>query len=376
MDWNGNQRRVYLLAIVMLVAAIALVCSWFLWLKPKAVPSGAISPQSPGITAEPSAAPGADVQTVAGTEGESQSSVQETQTAQKVSTIVYYQDNEGYLVPVMCSVPKEDGIAKATLALMVKNTANDMQAARLGLRTVLPENTQIDLDISGGLAKIDLSREVLNLPDAGAELNMVDAVVGALTEFDTVKEVAFLIGGEEMETLTHGTKISGRFTRGDINLEASEDVVNVSDSNPVTLYFPSEVGTVVVPVTRMVYSKPDINTAVLELAKGPSDLGALESVVPPGCGLIDVSVENGVAKLNFTKEFAELALNSDGGRMALKALVLTCVQFDGVEKVEIYVEGEQYDPGKDTLSVPTFANVEEDIVYEAIQTQASMLISP
>ena len=97
-------------------------------------------------------------------------------------------------------------------------------------------------------------------------------------------------------------------------------------------------------------------------------------VLPAGCGLIDVKVENGVAKLNFTKEFAEIALNNDGGRLALKALVLTCTQFDGVDSVEIYVEGEKYDPGKDTLSVPTFANVADSIVYDYIQTQSAMLV--
>jgi hypothetical protein len=44
----------------------------------------------------------------------------------------------------------------------------------------------------------------------------------------------------------------------------------------------------------------------------------LESVVPAGCGLIDVQVEDGVARLNFTSEFVNLVENSDGGRMALR----------------------------------------------------------
>ena len=56
-----------------------------------------------------------------------------------MSTVVYYQDNYGYLVPVMCNVAQQDGVAKATLSLMVKSSENDMNAARLGLRTVLPE---------------------------------------------------------------------------------------------------------------------------------------------------------------------------------------------------------------------------------------------
>ena len=62
------------------------------------------------------------------------------------SSVVYYQDNNGYLVPVMREMPLQDGIARATLAMMVSSPHNDMEAARLGLRTVMPEGTDIDLD--------------------------------------------------------------------------------------------------------------------------------------------------------------------------------------------------------------------------------------
>ena len=367
MNINENQRKTYLLALAILIAAILLACGWALWPKDDGESVDARPTPTVLWTQEPSVTP------APGSEAASASATATQKPEQKVSTVVYYQDNDGYLVPVMCTVPMEDGIAKATLGMMVQSVGNDMQAARLGLRTVLPENTTIDLDISGGLARIDLGKEALSLPDAAAETNMVNAVVQTLTEFETVQEVEFLFDGQKREKLPHGTGVEGRFRRGEINLEAAE-AMSVSDSEPVTLYFPSDAGAVVVPVTRLVYSKPDINTAVLELAKGPSNMGSLENVLPAGCGLIDVKVEDGVAKVNFTKEFAEIALNSDGGRMAVKALVLTCTQFEGVNAVEIFVEGEPFDPGEGTLSVPTFANVADTIIYDYIQTQSAMIL--
>ncbi len=188
-----------------------------------------------------------------------------------------------------------------------------------------------------------------------------------------MERVEFLIDGQKRDTLTHGTSVAGEFTRGDINLETAEPTLSLVDSEPVTLYFPADSGAVIVPVTRMVHSTPDINTAVLELTKGPSNAEMLESVVPAGCGLIDVKVENGVAKLNFTGEFVNLVQNSDGGRMALKALVLTCTQFDGVDSVEIYVDGEKYDAEQGELGVPSFMNVADTIVYDYIQTQSAMI---
>ena len=99
----------------------------------------------------------------------------------------------------------------------------------------------------------------------------------------------------------------------------------------------------------------------------------LENVVPAGCGLIDVKVEDGVAKLNFTGEFVNLVQNSDGGRMALKALVLTCTQFEGIRSVEIYVDGQRYDAAQGELGVPSFMNIADSIVYDYIQTQSSAI---
>ena len=363
MKITGSQRKLYLLALALLMIAVALVCAWTLWGGMEAGSQALVTP-SPEIAPAPTPSPNAHDMDVS-------AQVETGQEAQKMSTVVYYQDNYGYLVPVMCNVAYQDGIAKATLQMMVQCPENDMNAARLGLRTVLPEGTTFDLDISGGLARIDLSKEVLNLADAAEESNMVTAIVQTLTEFDTVEKVEFLIGGQKREKLTHGTDISCIFERGELNLETS---VTVTDGlEPVMLYFPCESGNVVVPVTRMVYSDADINTAVLELAKGPSAQSPLETALPAGCGLIDVTVENGVAKVNFTNEFARLIENTDGGRLALKALVLTCTQFEGVNGVEILVEGQPYDPGEGTLAVPSFANVASDIENAYIQTQASLI---
>ncbi|MBR2699036.1 MAG: GerMN domain-containing protein [Clostridia bacterium] len=367
MNISQNQRKVYYLALALILVAIALISTWSLWLKP--ADSASLAAPTPTAAAQVTPTPMATPTAEAATEA----TASPTQAARKTSTIVYYQDNYGYLVPVMCSVPLADGIAKATLSMMVQSPDNDMQAARLGLRTVLPENTSIDLDISGGLARIDLGREVLDMADAAAESNMIDAIVQTLTEFDTVDRVEFLIGGQKREKLTHGTDVSKTFTRGDINVESMEPTMRVTDASPVMLYFPADSGAVIVPVTRMVEGQSDINTAVLELAKGPTGDEMLESVVPAGCGLIDVKVEDGVAKLNFTGEFVNLVQNSDGGRLALKALVLTCTQFEGVKSVEIYVDGQKYDAAQGELGVPSFMNIADSIYYEAIQTQSNAL---
>ena len=378
MKMTGSQRSLYLLALILLLIAVALACAWTFWGGERAASDAVVTPAPSASEVPPPSAPVVPVPTQesAATNADAAgASPTESAKAATMSTVVYYQDNYGYLVPVMCSLPYEDGVAKATLNRMIQSPENDMQAARLGLKTVLPEGTTIDLDISDGLARIDLGKEVLNMADAAAESNMITAIVQALTEFESVERVEFLVGGQKLDKLTHGTDISGTFERGEINLETSASAINSGKLKPVMLYFPCESSSVVVPVTRMVYSNADVNTAVLELAKGPSAQSPLESALPAGCGLIDVQLVDGVAKVNFTKEFANLVQNSDGGRLALKALVLTCTQFDGVKSVQILVEGEPYDPGQGTLSVPSFANVADEIANDYIQTQANLIFA-
>lgn len=362
----GNSRRLYLIAAAMVLAAVGLLALGSLWGRPdgQAADSGAVLPTvSPSpiaaVTLAPSPTPAAT---------EELSAAVDTKT---MSTVVYYQDDAGYLVPVMRSVPLQEGVAAATLSLMVKNEENDMDAARLGLRTVLPEGCEFEIAVyDDGVARIDLSKEVLGMSGADAEQNMIDAIVQTLTEFDNITGVKFLIDGQEREALTYGTDVSGTFTRGSINPETTES----SDAaNSVQLYFPCASGSVIVPVTRQVYGNADVATAVLELAKGPAATGNLEPALPSGCGIISAEVLDGVARINFTSEFIRLAENSDGGRMALKALVLTCTQFEGVRAVELYVEGEPYDPGTATLAVPTFMNIADDIVSTYIQSQTALI---
>ena len=109
-----------------------------------------------------------------------------------VSTVCWYEDGDGYLVPVTRRVPMQDGIAKATLALMVESSENDLAAARMGLTNVIPEGVSIDLDISGGKARVDLSKEALSCANAEEELLMVQGTAAALCCFQTVDEVTFL----------------------------------------------------------------------------------------------------------------------------------------------------------------------------------------
>ena len=358
----NDQRKLYLLAAVLLALSVVLCLVWKVWEPPKeaSAPSPTASPET---TAEATILPDATTSPVS-----AQGTIEGG-----VRTTVYYQDNYGYLVPVEKTIAEQTGVAKATLALMVSSPRNDMEAARLGLRTVIPEGTELDLDISKGNARINLTGDVSSLPDAQAEANMVSAIVQTLTEFDSVETVSFLINGRQAAKLPHGTSVSGVFSRGLVNLESASASLPPEDAQTVMLYFPGDSASVIVPVTRMVYGQADVNTAVLELLKGPSAQSPLENALPSGCGLIDATLKDGVVTINFTSDFIKIAEESDGGRMALRALSLTCSQFPGVERVEIQVEGKPYDAGLPTSALPTFVNSADEINENRLLSQSAQL---
>ena len=259
-----------------------------------------------------------------------------------VSTVCWYEDGDGYLVPVTRQIPMQDGIAKATLSLMVASSENDLAAARMGLTNVIPEGVEIDLDISGGKSRVDLSKEALSSLSAEDELLMVHGVAAALCGFDTVEEVSFLFDGQKRSRLTHGTDVSGVFTEDSVNTESVATFSDSAHADAVQLYFPSASGRMLVPVTRTVFSPADISTAILELAKGPKTDSGLECPIPGKCGVKSVSVKNGVATIDFSREFAAIAQASDGGHQALQAILFTASQFPGVKKVAILVEGQPF----------------------------------
>ena len=273
-------------------------------------------------------------------------------------TVVYYEDGDGYLVPVQRDVERQDGIAKATLNLMVQSARNDMDAARLGLIPVVPEGTTFDLDIANGHARVDMSRAVLSAADKQQEENMRTAIVWALTEFDTVKDVSFLVDGQQRDTLTHGTNISGSYTRVGLNQEEATQEV-FGGASEVQLYFPAQDGRLLVPVSRTVYSSDDVATAVFEFLRGPKADSGLEMPLPEDTQLLGVSVKDGVVTINFSKGFTQIAEQSDGGVQAMRALMLTCTRYPGVKRVKILVDGEPYEmPTQDT---PTFANIASEV---------------
>ena len=275
-------------------------------------------------------------------------------------TIVYYEDDAGYLVPVMRKIPWVEGIAKYTLGVMMDTPEQQEDLLMMGLRPLLPSDSEIlgmAID-DNGIAKLDFNEAVLECEDATAESNMIQGIVMTLSEFSTIDKVQFLFNGKVVDKMPHGTVVKEPIGPTDINLEMAEDTT--AQGAKVTVFFQSTSASLydyLIPVTRVTSSENStLETTLNELLKGPVDDDNMTIDIPPATKLLGIQMDKGVTYINFSKEFKEVAKSEASEDMVLKAIKMAAMQYPEVEEVEILVEGKAYS-GSDRLeNIPVFAN--------------------
>ena len=267
--------------------------------------------------------------------------------AQTAKVVLYYQDTSDYLVPVMREIPFEEGIAKAALKKLIASEEDQQALAARGVIAPLPEDSDVELDIQNGIATANL---VINgqYPDTSmAELCMIGAAVNTLLEFDTVQTVHLLFDGQVKEMLPKGTEVKAEYTK---KIENTDPVGLPSSANTrMQLYFVNQTGAFLVPVKRITTEDIDAQRIARELAD-PGTEGKLVSLLPPQCQVLGLTVaQDGVATLDLSREFLSLAALPANEQQTIRGINLALVGVDGIEQVELTVEGEPYEPVAATL---------------------------
>lgn len=120
--------------------------------------------------------------------------------------VLYFSNADGSaLVAETRSIPKEEGIARATINQLIAGPASSDLYPTLPAATILD-----DINISEGLCTVDFSSELLE--DLGSEsqdqLLAVYSIVNTLTQFDTVDYVQILVDGKVINTAIGGVDVS------------------------------------------------------------------------------------------------------------------------------------------------------------------------
>lgn len=111
----------------------------------------------------------------------------------------------------------------------------------------------------------------------------------------------------------------------------------------VTLYFGDRQAMYLLPEEREVAKTDEPLEAVIinELIKGPQQ-SDLVRTIPEGTRLLSVSVEEGIAYVNFSKEFKSKHWGGSAGEsMTIYSVVNSLAKLPGIEKVQFLLEGKK-----------------------------------
>lgn len=275
--------------------------------------------------------------------------------AKMKGVIAYYEDANGYVVPVNTEIPYEEGIAKATVKNLVVGSEVEKRIAGSGLHGVLPEGTEVlGMAIKDGLCRVDFSKNILNTASVEQEENMISALTYTLTEFPTISKVQVLVEGQALSSLAKGFAIDTAFERKNINLVGEEAAASY------TVYYKApdtEVAGHYVPVTFSAEKVENPAAAVVEkLFNGPPKDSVLSNKIPYGVNLKGVKIvgdtatlDLGVGAVNLTEqEYKDMS----------KIVVLCLQQFEEIANVDYKIDGLTFEEAglnfEDGGAIPAF----------------------
>ncbi len=114
----------------------------------------------------------------------------------------------------------------------------------------------------------------------------------------------------------------------------------------IILYFSDQQATYLVPEERQVTAEKGTveeatETIIKELIKGPQN-PELRRTIPEGTRLLSVSVKDGVAYINFSREFqAKHSGGSAGERMTVFSVVNSLCRLNEIKQVQFLLEGQK-----------------------------------
>lgn len=273
-------------------------------------------------------------------------------------TVLYLEDDYGFIVPVMKEIKWVEGIGAATVSELKANPDVDAEMEYMGLNPILAADTELSLSIKDGAATIKLSKNAITAKDATGEMAKVIALVNTLAEFPTIDTVKIVQEGADGK-LANGTDISKSFSPFDLNVMTTLSQEDLKNASKIILFFADESETAIVPVTKYIGGTADAYAAMNELVRGPGCHG-LKNLFPEGTKLLNVDVDKaGVATIEFSKEFGNIKSEPEKEAKLIKCIVFTLKQFDNIDDVRILVNGTEYKSTAQTTMSTKFVNVME-----------------
>ena len=205
-----------------------------------------------------------------------------------------------------------------------------------GLLSPFPPNvTLVSVSHSATLLTLTLSSEYALLQ--GVDASIADAcLTKTLLGLANIRRVRILTEAED------GTILRSVLLDGSDILLSDNDTD--AETHELTLYFADAEGRYLLSEKRSVSAQTADTLAqeVTELLLGGPQTAGLYPTLPVGTSLLDINVENGICAVDLSAEFLESRTETElPPHLILLSLANTLTELDGVDQVQVYVEGRQ-----------------------------------
>ncbi|WP_273225262.1 GerMN domain-containing protein [Geosporobacter ferrireducens] len=235
-----------------------------------------------------------------------------------------------YLIPVTRVVPYD----RAVLRTVIDQLRTGPDPA-LGL-TGLPVPEVKKLSVTKDLLTVNWTADAVQAAQGSSVASLAsDGIIQSLTAVSGINRIKFLVDGKESDELFHGVGTRTIFT---------------ADKAPkIYLAYDNQKDRMLLVPYRM--QSKDRDTLVQEVFTGLKTAEVqgtaainLKAVLPSQIELLDFAVHNKVLALNLSKEFLDAhPSRTDLQRMIIDAILYSFTSIDGIDKVQIKVEGNAVD---------------------------------
>lgn len=190
-------------------------------------------------------------------------------------------------------------------------------------------DNQVIVDFNSNILSIDNTKRIL----------IRAALTRTLTQIKDISVVSCTVEGQPM-TDSSGAVV-GQMT-ADMFVDNGGAQINSDEKTKLTLYFASEDGTKLVPVSRNITYSSNIaldKLAIEQLILGPVENEQGYAVISPNTSIISITSQDGTCYVNLDNAFL-LPPGNISNDVAIYSIVDTLIELGNINKVQIMVNGE------------------------------------
>ena len=251
-----------------------------------------------------------------------------------------------------------EGLIKELITVMRSDMKDSDHKAPLmfdfSVRGCVLEGDQLIVDMSDEYTQLSPTREIL----------IRAALVRTLIQIGGVNTVSITVDDLPLADMT-GNYVGAMTADSFVDNEGAE--IHAYDKAELRLYFANETGQKLVPVYRTVVYNSNIlmeRVIVEQILLGPNLRGndpVLLPTVNPACGIINVSLRDGICYVNLDENFL-IETNAVSAEAAIYSIVNSLAELPEVSRVQISVQGDTSASFLDVMPLSTMYTRNLDIM--------------